>query len=161
MNKGVAIQDTLSEQMAVAEYRELGNLSAVARKYNVARTTLMRWIKKYEGKELNEPAKPATAQEAAIVRYLDKASDATVRAIEAEAATRQEFLRAQFPALCEAITENLNAITSRLKDKPETIPFRDLAASLAALNQMAKEFLPQDDDQGKVQINLLQQTLNR
>ena len=161
MKKGVAIQDSLTEQMAVAEYRELGNLSAVARKYNVARTTLMRWIKKYEGQELNEPVKPATAQEAAIVRYLDKTSDATVRAIEAEAATRQEFLRAQFPALCVAITENLNAITSRLKDKPETIPFRDLAASLAALNQMAKEFLPQDDDQGKVQINLLQQTLNR
>lgn len=161
MNKGVAIQDTLSEQMAVAEYRELGNLSAVARKYNVARTTLMRWIKKYEGQELNEPVKPATAQEAAIVRYLDKASDANVRAIEAEAATRQEFLRAQFPALCEAITENLNAITSRLKDRPETIPFRDLASSLASLTAMAKEFLPQDDDQGKVQINLLQQTLNR
>ena len=154
MNKGVAIHDSLPEQMAVAEYRKLGNLSAVARKYNVARTTLMRWIKKYEGQELNEPVKPATAQEAAIVRYLDKASDATVRAIEAEAATRQEFLRAQFPALCEAIT-------ARLKDRPETIPFRDLAASLAALNQMAKEFLPQDDDQGKVQINLLQQTLNR
>lgn len=158
MKKGVAIQDSLTEQMAVAEFRELGNLSAVARKYNIARTTLMRWIKKHDG-ELDPM--PATAQEAAIVRYLDKASDANVRAIEAEAATRQEFLRAQFPALCEAITENLNAITSRLKDKPETIPFRDLAASLAALNQMAKEFLPQDDDQGKVQINLLQQTLNR
>lgn len=160
MKKGVAIQDSLTEQMAVAEYRELGNLSAVARKYNVARTTLMRWIKKYEGEDISTPT-AATAQEAAIVRYLDKASDATVRAIEAEAATRQEFLRAQFPALCVAITENLNAITSRLKEKPETIPFRDLAASLAALNQMAKEFLPQDDDQGKVQINLLQQTLNR
>ena len=160
MKKGVAIQDSLTEQMAVAEYRELGNLSAVARKYDVARTTLMRWIKKYEGEDISTPT-AATAQEAAIVRYLDKASEANIRAIEAEAATRQEFLRAQFPALCEAITENLNAITKRLKDKPETIPFRDLAASLAALNQMAKEFLPQDDDQGKVQINLLQQTLNR
>ena len=160
MKKGVAIQDSLTEQMAVAEYRELGNLSAVARKYNVARTTLMRWIKKYEGEDISTPT-AATAQEAAIVRYLDKASEANVRAIEAEAATRQEFLRTQFPALCEAITENLNAITSRLKDRPETIPFRDLAASLAALNQMAKEFLPQDDEQGKVQINLLQQTLNR
>lgn len=160
MKKGVAIQDSLTEQMAVAEYRELGNLSAVARKYNVARTTLMRWIKKYEGEDISTPT-AATAQEAAIVRYLDKASDATVRAIEAEAATRQEFLRAQFPALCEAITENLNAITSRLKDRSETIPFRDLASSLASLTAMAKEFLPQDDDQGKVQINLLQQTLNR
>ena len=160
MKKGVAIQDSLTEQMAVAEYRELGNLSAVARKYDVARTTLMRWIKKYEGEDISTPT-AATAQEAAIVRYLDKASEANVRAIEAEAATRQEFLRTQFPALCEAITENLNAITARLKDKPETIPFRDLAASLAALNQMAKEFLPQDDEQGKVQINLLQQTLNR
>lgn len=160
MKKGVAIQDSLTEQMAVAEYRELGNLSAVARKYNVARTTLMRWIKKYEGEDISTPT-AATAQEAAIVRYLDKASDATVRAIEAEAATRQEFLRAQFPALCDAITENLNAITSRLKDKPETIPFRDLASSLASLTAMAKEFLPQDDDQGKVQINLLQQTVNK
>lgn len=160
MKKGVAIQDSLTEQMAVAEYRELGNLSATARKYNVARTTLMRWIKKYEGEDISTPT-AATAQEAAIVRYLDKASEANARAIEAEAATRQEFLRAQFPALCEAITENLNAITSRLKDRPETIPFRDLASSLASLTAMAKEFLPQDDDQGKVQINLLQQTLNR
>ena len=160
MKKGVAIQDSLTEMKAVAEYKELGNLSLVARKYNVARTTLMRWIKKHDGIDFDTPL-PATAQEAAIVRYLDNASEANVRAIEAEAATRQEFLRAQFPALCEAITENLNAITKRLKDRPDTIPFRDLAASLAALNQMAKEFLPQDDDQGKVQINLLQQTLNR
>lgn len=160
MKKGVAIQDSLTEQMAVAEYRELGNLSAVARKYDVARTTLMRWIKKYEGEDISTPT-AATAQEAAIVRYLDKASEANIRAIEAEAATRQEFLRAQFPALCEAITENLNAITSRLKERPETIPFRDLASSLASLTAMAKEFLPQDDDQSKVQINLLQQTLNR
>ena len=161
MKKGVASVDSSFERMAVAEFRELGNLSLVARKYKVARTTLMRWIKRYEGQELNEPIKPTTAQEAAAVRLIESASQATVRAIEAEAATRQEFLRAQFPALCEAITENLNAITSRLKDKPDTIPFRDLAASLAALNQMAKEFLPQDDNQGKVQINLLQQTLNR
>jgi transposase-like protein len=161
MKKGVASVDSSFERMAVAEYRELGNLSLVARKYKVARTTLMRWIKRYEGQELNEPIKPTTAQEAAAVRLIESASQATVRAIEAEAATRQEFLRAQFPALCEAITENLNAITSRLKDRPETIPFRDLASSLASLTAMAKEFLPQDDDQGKVQINLLQQTLNR
>lgn len=160
MKKGVAIIDPLRERMVIADYRKLGNISAVSRKHGVARTTIMRWIKKYEGIELDEPV-PTTEEEAAVVHYLEKTTEATVRAIEAEAATRQEFLRAQFPALCEAIAENLNAITSRLKDKPETIPFRDLASSLASLTAMAKEFLPQDDDQGKVQINLLQQTLNR
>lgn len=161
MKKGVASVDSSFERMAVAEFRELGNISLVARKYKVARTTLMRWIKRYEGQELNEPIKPTTAQEAAAVRYIEKTTNATVRAIEAESATRQDFLRQHYEGVNNLFATLVNKMTNELNDKTKQPSLRDQAAALTALTNFVKEFTPNDDTHGPVNINLLQQTLNR
>lgn len=145
--------DEATKKRAVEEYNLTGNVSAVARKYGVARTTLLEWLQIFNNLHLKDE-KIAIAAVSAI----NRASDAVVKSIEANAATREEFMRAHYTELSIALSNNLKAISDRLESDIEKLSLRDLAASLTALTNMAKEFLPVEE-KGATQINLLQQTI--
>ena len=148
--------DDKTKKKAIAEYRETGNASAIARKYGVARSTFLAWLPVVSHKI--DTDSHVTTQ--AVVKAIEKTSDAAVRSIEQATATRQEFFAQHYAGLSDALSHTLKAITDRVKDKPDTIPTRDLAAIFTALTNFAKEFTPVEE-QGTTTINLLQQTVNK
>lgn len=148
------VYDDEFKARVVQEYQQTNQATATARKYGIGRSTLMLWIKNVSSIKTNND----TITEA-CVQAINETSAAVVRSIEANALSRQEFMREHYAEVSEALVYNLRAITDRLKENPKSIPFRDLASSLTALNGMIKEFLPVEE-QGVTQINLLQQTVN-
>ena len=146
--------DSKTKNKAIAEYQSSGNASAVARKYGIARSTLLTWLSL-----LNDIPTDTPEATQAVVKAIETTSAAAVRSIEQAAATRQEFFAQHYAGLSDAFSHTLKAITDRVKDKPDTIPTRDLAAIFTALTNFAKEFTPVEE-QGTTTINLLQQTVN-
>lgn len=139
-------------EKALAEYSTTGNLSAVSRKYDIARTTLLRYIKGYVHNEDTS---------AAVVTAIEKTSEAAVRSIEAELATRQEFLRQHYAEVNKLFAALINKMTTELLDETKHPSLRDQAAALTALANFVNQFTPHDAEQSGIQINLLQQTLNK
>ena len=165
MSKGVAKKIGNKKAKAIADYRLSGNVSAVARKYDIARTTLLRWLKEYEGFNFDQLDSDAaesdiTAETAAVVRYIEKTSDATVRAIEQATATRQEFLQQHYSSISTLFSALLAKMTAELNDETKHPSLRDQAAAFTALTNFVKEFSP-TEEQGTTTINLLQQTVNK
>ena len=143
------------KMLAVQEYKTNGNASAIARKYGVARTTFLAWLPLFSDTPIsNDIVTQAT------VKAIEETSQAVVRSIDQATASRQEFFAQQYSNFSEAFTYTLKAITTRVKDKPDGIPTRDLAAIFTALTNFAKEFTP-TEEQGTTTINLLQQTVNK
>ena len=142
------------KKLVVREYVSTNRASETARRYGIGRCTLLEWAKAYS--TINSSNEIISR---ACVEAIEKTSDAVVRGIEANTLSRQEFIQAHYAELSEALRCNISAITTRLKNNPNDIPFRDLAASLTALTNVVKEFLP-IEEQGTTQINLLQQTVN-
>lgn len=148
------VYDDEFKSRVVQEYQLTNQATATARRYGIGRSTLLLWVKNASSfKSNNESITQA------YVQAINDTSTAVVRSIEANVLSRQEFMREHYAEVSEALIYNLRAITNRLKENPKSIPFRDLAASLTALNGMIKEFLPVEE-QGVTQINLLQQTVN-
>lgn len=145
--------DEKTKKKALAEYKNTGNASAVARKYGVARSTFLAWLPEFTLEVKDEEVKKA------CIRAIDETSKAVVRSIDTNSISRQELIKEHYTDLADALHYNLVAISTRLKEDPQGIPFRDLAASLTALANVVKEFLPVEE-QGTTQINLLQQTVN-
>lgn len=143
------------KMLAVQEYKTNGNASAIARKYGVARTTFLAWLPLFSDTPVsNDIVTQAT------VKAIEETSQAVVRSIDQATATRQEFFAQQYLGFSEAFSYTLKAITTRVKDKPDSIPTRDLAAIFTALTNFAKEFTPVEE-QSTTTINLLQQTVNK
>ena len=159
MKKGVASSgirhDIEKRTLAVADYRLSGNISAVSSKYGIARTTLMRWINEFEA------TAPDSEDKAAVVDIIKETTAAHVRSIEADTATRQAFLAQHYREVGELFSALIGKMQAELADETKHPSLRDQAAALTALTNFVKEFTPQDETQGQVNINLLQQTVNR
>lgn len=162
MSKSVASKIDNKKAKAIADYRLSGNVSAVARKHKIARTTLLRWLKEYEGKNLDhiDSDTDSNPETAAVVNYINKTTDAAVRSIEAESLTRQEFLQQHYAGVSTLFSALITKMTAELNDKEKHPSLRDQAAALTALVNFVKEFTP-TEEQGTTTINLLQQTVNK
>lgn len=149
--------DERTKKKAVAEYHRLGNASAIARKYGVARSTFLAWLPAITN--TIETDTPEATE--AVVAAIQSTADAAIRSMELSAATRQEFLQRHYDGVSNLFATLVDKMTKELNDETKHPSLRDQAAALTALTNFVKEFTPHDDEQGKVQINLLQQTLNR
>lgn len=148
--------DDKTKKKAIAEYRETGNASAIARKYGVARSTFLAWLPVVSHKI--ETDSHVTTQ--AVVKAIEKTSDAAVRSIEQATATRQEFLQQHYAGVSTLFSALITKMTAELKDDTKHPSLRDQAAALTALVNFVKEFTP-TEEQGTTTINLLQQTVNK
>lgn len=146
--------DDKTKKKAIAEYRETGNASAIARKYGVARSTFLAWLPVVSHKI--ETDSHVTTQ--AVVKAIEKTSDAAVRSIEQATATRQEFLQQHYAGVSTLFAALINKMTNELNDATKHPSLRDQAAALTALTNFVKEFTT--EEQGTTTINLLQQTVN-
>lgn len=149
------VYDDEFKKLVVREYMNSGNVSDIARRHEIARCTLIEWIKYYS----NIPTSCETVSQA-CVKAIEKTSDAAVRSIEQAAATRQEFLQQHFAGVSTLFSALLSKMTAELNDETKHPSLRDQAAALTALTNFIKEFTPAEE-QGVTQINLLQQTVNK
>lgn len=138
----------------VREYMNSGNASEISRQYNIARCTLLEWIKYYSTIE-------ADSEEVkyACVHAIEQTSAAAVRSIEQATATRQEFLQQHYAGVSTLFSALVTKMTKELSDDNKHPSLRDQAAALTALVNFVKEFTP-TEEQGTTTINLLQQTVN-
>ena len=143
------------KKIAVLDYQQNGNASAIARKYGVPRTTLLEWIRQASSIRTSDPEVTS-----ATIRAINDASSAVVRSIEQAAATRQEFLQQHYTHINTLFTALINKMKATLSDETKQPSLRDQAAALTALANFIKEFTP-TEDQGATTINLLQQTVNK
>ena len=150
------VYDEVFKAMVVRECLELQNVKRTASKYGIARGTLLSWMQQLSETNIYVHNERVTTK---TIEAIEKTSDAVVRSIERAAATREEFIKEHYADLSDAFRYNIKAITDRLRDNPQGIPFRDLASCLTAITGMVKEFLPVEE-QSTTQINLLQQTIN-
>jgi transposase-like protein len=160
MKKGVGrkkkrLYDDEFKKFVVREYINSGNASEIARRHDIARCTLLEWVK-YYGTITTTNESVAHACVAAI----EKTSNAAVRSIEQATATRQEFLQQHYAGVSELFSALLTKMTAELNDETKHPSLRDQAAALTALINFVKEFTP-TEEQGTTTINLLQQTVNK
>lgn len=143
-----------TKRNAVLEYHNTGNASATARRFGVARTTLLSWIPVYTDIAIhNERLTTASVQ------AIERTSLAVVDSIRQASATRQEFYQQHFHEVSILFSQLLQGMSSKLDNTQNPPSLRDQAAALTALTNFVKEFLPAED-QGTTTINLLQQTIN-
>lgn len=141
------------KRQAVLEYHRNGNVSATAKKYGVARSTLLAWIQTF-----STISTDSAEMTQACVNAIEAASDAVVRSIDTATATRQQFLLEHYSQVSTIIQELLASMREDLK-KPD-ISLGTKTMAFTALTNFIKEFTPAEDG-GAVNINLLQQTVNR
>jgi transposase-like protein len=143
------------KKFVVQEYINSGNASEVSRKHDIARCTLLEWVKYYSNITTN-----SEAVSQACIQAIEKTSDAAVRSIEQATATRQEFLQQHYAGVSKLFSALLTKMTNELNDETKHPSLRDQAAALTALINFVKEFTP-TEEQGTTTINLLQQTVNK
>lgn len=150
----------------VQEYMHSGNASEVSRRHNIARCTLLEWVKYYSNEAAIKSVKSlglnTTSSEeikSACVQAIEKTSDAAVRSIEQATATRQEFLQQHYAGVSTLFSTLITKMTNELNDETKHPSLRDQATALTALVNFVKEFTP-TEEQGTTTINLLQQTVN-
>lgn len=151
----------------VMEYMNSGNASEISRRYDIARPTLLEWVKYYSDEAAIKSVKgiglnTASSEEikSACVQAIEKTSDAAVRSIEQATATRQEFLQQHYAGVSTLFSALVTKMTKELNDDNKHPSLRDQAAALTALTNFVKEFTP-TEEQGTTTINLLQQTVNK
>ena len=149
------LYDDEFKKFVVQEYMNSGNASGVARKHDIARCTLLEWVKYYS----NITTSSAAVSQACI-QAIEKTSDAAVRSIEQATATRQEFLQQHYAGVSTLFSTLITKMTNELSDDNKHPSLRDQAAALTALVNFIKEFTP-TEEQGTTTINLLQQTVNK
>ena len=149
------LYDDEFKKFVVQEYMNSGNASGVARKHDIARCTLLEWVKYYS----NITTSSAAVSQACI-QAIEKTSDAAVRSIEQATATRQEFLQQHYAGVSTLFSALITKMTKELSDDNKHPSLRDQAAALTALVNFVKEFTP-TEEQGTTTINLLQQTVNK
>lgn len=143
------------KMLAVQEYRTNGNASEIARKYGVARTTFLAWLPLFNDIPVsNDIVTQAT------VKAIEETSHAAVRSIEQATATRQEFLQQHYSQVSTLFSALLAKMTAELNNETRHPSLRDQAAAFTALTNFIKEFTPAEE-QGNIQVNLLQQTVNK
>jgi transposase-like protein len=148
------LYDDEFKKFVVQEYMNSGNASEVSRKHDIARPTLLEWVKYYS----NITTSSAAVSQACI-QAIEKTSDAAVRSIEQATATRQEFLQQHYAGVSTLFSALITKMTKELSDDNKHPSLRDQAAALTALVNFVKEFTP-TEEQGTTTINLLQQTVN-
>lgn len=148
------LYDDEFKKFVVQEYVNSGNASEISRKHDIARCTLLEWVKYYSNITTN-----SEAVSQACIQAIEKTSDAAVRSIEQATATRQEFLQQHYAGVSTLFSALLTKMTNELNDKTKHPSLRDQAAALTALVNFVKEFTP-TEEQGTTTINLLQQTVN-
>lgn len=142
------------KMLAVQEYRTNGNASAIARKYGVARTTFLAWLPLFSDTPVsNDIVTQAT------VKAIKETSQAVVRSIDQAAATRQEFLQQHYAEIGKLFSALVKKMADTINDENSKPSLRDQAAAFTALTNFVKEFTP-TEEQGNIQVNLLQQTVN-
>lgn len=149
------LYDDEFKKFVVQEYMNSGNASEVSRKHDIARPTLLEWVKYYS----NITTSSAAVSQACI-QAIEKTSDAAVRSIEQATATRQEFLQQHYAGVSTLFSALITKMTKELSDDNKHPSLRDQAAALTALVNFVKEFTP-TEEQGTTTINLLQQTVNK
>lgn len=149
------LYDDEFKNIVVQEYVTTGNASEIARKHNIARCTLLEWVKYYG---TIKTSNDAISQ--ACINAIEKTSDAAVCSIKQAAATRQEFLQQHYAGVSTLFSALLSKMTAELNDENKHPSLRDQAAALTALINFVKEFTPAEE-QGTTTINLLQQTINK
>lgn len=154
MSKGKI--DDKTKRRAIAEYHKTGNASAIARKYGVARSTFLAWLPALTN-TIKTDSPEATD---AVVLAAGKISDAAVFSIEQAAATRQEFLQQHYAEIGKLFSALVKKMADTINDENAKPSLRDQAAAFTALTNFVKEFTP-TEEQGSVQVNLLQQTVNK
>jgi transposase-like protein len=148
------LYDDEFKKFVVQEYINSGNASEISRKHDIARCTLLEWVKYYSNITTN-----SEAVSQACIQAIVKTSDAAVRSIEQATATRQEFLQQHYAGVSTLFSALLTKMTNELNDETKHPSLRDQAAALTALVNFVKEFTP-TEEQGATTINLLQQTVN-
>lgn len=148
------LYDDEFKKFVVQEYMNSGNASEVSRKHDIARPTLLEWVKYYS----NITTSSAAVSQACI-QAIEKTSDAAVRSIEQATVTRQEFLQQHYAGVSTLFSALVTKMTKELNDDNKHPSLRDQAAALTALINFVKEFTP-TEEQGTTTINLLQQTVN-
>lgn len=149
------LYDDEFKKFVVQEYINTGNASEIARKHDIARCTLIEWVKYY-----STITTSSEAVSQACIHAIEKTSDAAVRSIEQATATRQEFLQQHYAGVSTLFSALLSKMTAELNDEKKHPSLRDQAAALTALINFVKEFTP-TEEQGTTTINLLQQTVNK
>lgn len=149
------LYDDEFKKFVVQEYMNSRNASEVSRKHDIARCTLLEWVKYYSNITTN-----SEAVSQATVKAIEKTSDAAVRSIEQATATRQEFLQQHYAGVSTLFSALIAKMTKELNDETKHPSLRDQAAALTALVNFIKEFTP-TEEQGTTTINLLQQTVNK
>ena len=149
------LYDDEFKKFVVQEYINSGNASEVSRKHDIARCTLLEWVKYYSNITTN-----SEEVKSACIQAIEKTSDAAVRSIEQATATRQEFLQQHYAGVSTLFSALITKMTKELNDDNKHPSLRDQAAALTALVNFVKEFTP-TEEQGTTTINLLQQTVNK
>lgn len=149
------VYDDEYKKLVVREYINSGKASETARRYGIARCTLLEWAKYYS--TINADSEEVKY---ACVKAIEKTSNAAVRSIEQAAATRQEFLQQHYAQVSELFSALVCKMTATISDENSHPSLRDQAAALTALTNFIKEFTP-TEEQGNININLLQQTVNK
>lgn len=142
------------KMLAVQEYRTNGNASAIARKYGVARTTFLAWLPLFSDTHVSNDIVTQTT-----VKAIEETSQAVVRSIDQATATRQEFLQQHYAQISQLFSALVCKMTATINDENAHPSLRDQAAAFTALTNFVKEFTP-TEEQGNIQVNLLQQTVN-
>lgn len=127
---------------AVMLARQMGSLSAAARKVGVSRVSLGNWVKEFAEVKDSNPSVAAIYS----------------KAIEDASTVRQDFLREHYSALSATIKKALLRANDLIDG---TNNLASVVNAIEKLSAIITDFAPADGDTGHTQINLLQQTLNQ